>query len=259
MRRNVHPVFLGLALMSSGASSLISQVARASFDISPITAELSPAGPRASMSYTVQNTSTKKVPLQIYIVARDPDADGKEVYKDTAETEGLFQIYPSQMVLNAKEKRTVRVSWVGAATVKQELAFRMISEELPFDVDDPDKSYTKVTASVKVASKYVGSIYITPAGAAPNLVVKGEPSKDAVPTLLLDVENKGSAHIILRKGKMTIDAIGPKKGQITLSESQVQPVLGNNILAGKTRRIVLPWPRNLPVGPVKVNLEVPKE
>lgn len=259
MLRNANLFIIGLVLMYFGAALLDSGAALASFDISPISAELAPAGPRATISYTVQNTSTNKVPLQLYVVAREPDLEGKEVYKDSAEVEGLFQIYPSQVVLNPKEKRTIRVSWLGAATLKQELAYRLISEELPFDVDDPNKTYTKVTASVKVASKYVGSLYVRPNGAVANITARGEPTLDATPKLALDLENKGTAHLILRKAKMSLEAIGAKKTVISLTDEQMQPILNNNILAGKTRRIVMPWPKNLPVGPVKVSLEVPKE
>jgi fimbrial chaperone protein len=232
-------------------------LARASFDINPISLNLAPSGARAIGSYSITNTSAQKVPIQIYIVPRKPDADGKEVYTEGGETDDQFQIYPSQVILNPGERRTVRVSWVGTSKPKGELSFRMISEELPFDVDNPNQS-NKFRANVKIASKYIGSIYITPLGAQPNLVAKGDPAPGATPQLNLTIENLGAAHFVLQKVRLKLTSTA-KPGEIEIPSDQLTSLYNQNVLAGLTRRFVLPWPKNLPVGPVKVIFEALKD
>jgi fimbrial chaperone protein len=239
-------------------ATVLPRAAHASFDINPITMSLAPAGAKAIGSYAITNTSDHKVPVQIYIVPREPTLDGKEEYKEVKETDEQFQIYPSQLILNPGEKRTVRVSWLGTTSVKSELSYRMISEELPFDVEDPSKSSKKFNASVKIASRYIGSIYITPMGAQPNLAVKAQPDPDAPKQLRVDVTNTGSAHLVLQKVKVKLSSVA-SKNEVELSTEELKTFYNQNVLAGKTRRFTMPWPKSLPAGPVKVGFEVLKD
>ena len=103
----------------------------------------------------------------VTIVRREVDIAGKEEMKASPEIENLFQIYPSQLVLGGKEKRTVRVTWIGDPKLKLEQAFRIIAEELPINLDEPGKVYQKAVGRVTLTSRYIGSLYVGPPGAAP--------------------------------------------------------------------------------------------
>ena len=258
MRQDTSRLILSLSVLFSTVFTLMPHDAQASFEINPITTSLAPSGLKAVGNYLLKNTSDHKVPIQLYIVARNPDILGREVYTEVAETDEQFQIYPSQVILNPGEKRTVRVSWLGTSNVKKELSYRMISEELPFEVDDPAKATKKFSASVKIASKYIGSIYITPHGAQPNLLAKAEPVPGPSPQLNLDIENTGLAHFVLQKVKVKLTSASTK-GEAELPSDQLVALYNQNVLAGKTRRFVMPWPKNLPIGPVKVSFEVLKD
>ena len=63
--------------------------------------------------------------------------------------------------------------------------------------------------------------------------------------LLLDFENQGSRHAVLKNlsVKVTCGAT-----TIPISPEQIDPIQGENLLAGSRRRIQLPWPTGLPVG-----------
>jgi fimbrial chaperone protein len=167
------------------------QTTWASFDFSPVITSVAPSGAQSTTSFTVSNDNDTKLPVQLYIVHRKPDIDGKEEYKETPDIDELFQVYPSQLILAPKEKRTVRVSWVGDPNPKTELAFRIIAEEMPFSVEDPNKVYTKAVAEVKLASKYVGSLYVTPQGVMPMLEFSASTTDGK--QLVLEVVNKGTA------------------------------------------------------------------
>lgn len=258
MRLDALRGFFALGLVFGITAAVHPQAARASFEINPITMSLAPAGAKAVGSYSVTNTSDHKVPVQLFIVRREPDLEGKELYKEVKETDDEFQIYPSQLILSPGEKRTVRVTWQGTSNVKNELSYRMISEELPFEVEDPSKSSKKFSAKVRIASRYIGSIYITPTGAQPNLVAKAEPAQGATKQLHLDVENTGSAHLVLQKVKVKLTSVASKI-ESEISGDELKAFYNQNVLAGKTRRFTMPWPKNLPVGPVKVSFEVLKD
>src|SRR6185312_4535317 len=172
------------------------------------------------------------------------------------------------LILNPKETRAVRVSYVGTPKVKTELAFRIIAEELPVDVSDPKKVYKKAVANVNIAIKYVGSLYVTPSGAKSELVLEAtsaEAPKDKAgkdsddhKKLLLVVTNKGTLHEVIRKPVLKLQS-QVDKSEVVLQAAEIPTLTNLNILAGKVRKFTLDWPKKLPVGPVKASFEAVKE
>lgn len=238
-------------------SLCISGPAFGSFDFSPIIANLTPTGSGASASFIVQNADDTKLPVQISIVHRNPDIEGKEEHKETPDIDDLFQIYPAQIILAPKERRTVRITWIGDPKPKKELAFRMIAEELPIDLEE-NKTYTKPVAKVRIATRYIGSLYVTPPGARADLVTKATASDEKPQKLILEVENIGTAHKVLADIQMKLTAM-QGGAEYEFSKQELQPFATQNVLAGRTRKFTLEWPKGFPVGPVKVALAVPKE
>lgn len=235
-----------------------SQSVLAGFDFAPIIASVAPSGQAATTSFTVTNLDATKLPVQISIVPREPDLDGKEVYKENPAVEEMFRIFPNQMVLDPKSSRTVRVTYIGKADVKAELSFRIIAEELPVDLDDPKKKYTKPIAKITMSTRYVGSLYVTPKAAKPEIIIEGKKSETASNNLILDITNKGTAHQIYRKPTVKIQSLLTGK-EVVLSENDTRPLMSQNILAGRSRRYSLPWPKDLAAGPMKVTIDAPKE
>lgn len=237
----------------------LSNSAFAAFDVTPISVTLGTNGPSAVGMISVSNSSDAKIPVQISIIPRNPDINGKENHKDAPEIkEDLFKVVPKQLVLAPNEKRTVQIVWKGPAAQTEEQSFRFIAEELPFDVEDPNKTYTTAVGAVKIASKYIGSIYVAPAGVAPKVIMTGKPSEDSK-SLILDIENKGSAHYILQKMKISLQSAKNDSLKAEIKGDQIKLLVNQNVLARKTRRFSLPWPNGLPIGPLKVTFENIKE
>jgi fimbrial chaperone protein len=215
----------------------------AAFDISPIIVSVSPSGPDATASLTVSNSGNQKAPLQISIVNRNPDINGVENYEDSKDTGELFQIMPSQLILNPNEKRTIRITYVGDPKIKTEQAFRVISEEFPINVTDADKVKKKAVASIAIMSKYIGSLYVKPFGTAPDLSIQAEMTKDK--KLELTFENKGTEHAILKDIKYKAILKSNKK-EFPFPFESVQAIGVQNVLSGKNRKFTIPWPNGIP-------------
>jgi fimbrial chaperone protein len=240
------------------STTLISGIAHASFDFQPIIANLSPSGAAATTSFTVNNYDDHKIPVQITIVPREPDVDGKEVYKESDKIDELFRIFPDQVVMNPKETRTIRVTYIGSPSIKVEQSFRIIAEELPVDVDDPNKKYTKAVARITIATKYIGSLYVTPSGTKPDVTVDAKRSETASKNMILTVTNKGTAHQVIRKPTLKFKPLAGGK-EIEVAGSDIKSMANQNILSGRVRQFSLVWPKDLPEGPVKVTLDPGKE
>src|SRR5262249_12935168 len=144
-----------------------------------------------------------KLAVLVTIVPREPDLDGKEVYKESDEIADIFKIFPEQIVLEPKGRqgsvRSVIVSYKGKPQIKSEMSFRIIAEELPVDLDDPNKKYTKPIAKITLSTRYVGSLYVTPQSAKPDIVIEAKKSETASQNLILNITNKGSGHQVYRK------------------------------------------------------------
>lgn len=250
----MHFTRLGMGL----AAALFCLEARASFDMSPIIATVAPSGGAASISFTLTNADDTRTPVQIGIFHREPDVDGKEKYVESKDIGEMFQIYPAQVILGPKEKRTVRVTYVGDPKIKSEMAFRIIAEEFPINVTDPEKFKHKAVASIQIASKYVGSLYVTPASAKSDVQVEVTPNPVAGGNqMIMQISNKGTTHELLKKPKFKFYPITTNK-EIVVEAEDLPGVGGQNILAGKTRKFVMKWPKQVPVGSAKVTVEVSK-
>lgn len=205
--------------------------------------EFEPTGKEATHSFLIDNAGGEKIAVQVSMAKREIDFDGKETNPE-AQVDAEFIVYPPQLVLGPNEKRTVRVTWTGDAQPKRELAYRIIAEQLPVDAEK--RVRTKNTV-IKMLLRYLGAVYITPRDAKAALVplsAERVTSKDGkTPELALTFENKGNAHRVLKDFKIKVSASGKA---LELSEADVKPLVGQNILAGSKRRFRLAWPKELP-------------
>lgn len=228
------------------------QSAFAAFEISPVIASVAPSGPDASVSLTVINPGDQKTPIQIAIFSRNPDLNGNEKYDDSKDVGELFQIIPSQLILNPKEKRTIRITYVGDPKIKVEQAFRVISEEFPINVTDPEKVKKKAVASIAIMSKYIGSLYVKPLGTMPDISIQTSMTKDK--KLELIFENKGTEHFLLKDTKYKVTLASGKK-EFSLPLESIQAIGVQNVLSGKSRKFTIPWPSGIPKEAINIAID----
>lgn len=238
-------ILLGLALyLAYGIPSA------SALKVVPFVAEFTPSGPGADQSFRVENDTDQPAAVQLTMVRRDMNENGQEKLTDA---EDDFTVFPPQLVLLPHEARAVRVQWLGDPNPKNELTYRLIVEQLPVELSQtPQRG-----GQVRITVRYETAIYVLPTGAKGDLVVKGaEAAKgpNGANMLALTLQNTGNAHALVQNPIVTLQGGG---STVTLnSNAQLNGLINENVLAGHTRRFLLPWPNGLPVGPVQASLRV---
>ncbi len=228
-------------LLASGPSE--------AYRVVPLTLELEPSGRGSQGQFRVINDTESPVALQVTIQKRESAADGSDVLSPPED--GQFVLFPPQMVLRPGQSQAVRVQWRGDAAPKGELAFRIITEQLPINLQRERQGGAQVTLLLR----YEGTLYVSPAGATPNVAVDGaEPTTDdkGEQRLKVTVSNRGTRHAILGNLKLSVTAGGQS---VTMNPEELDGMTGANVLAGATREFSVAWPKALAVGAVQVGLE----
>lgn len=252
MKLSLRQIFLSLVIFLLGINPAFA------FKLLPISRTFAPSGAGATQSYQVLNDGKEKLAVTVSMSERQMDLTGKETYK---EADDDFLVYPPQILLEPGGQQTVKVTWVGEAQPQKELAYRIIAEQVPVDLEKPQTNVTKPVGKIKVLMRYLGSVYIRPANVKPDVVLETiEPQKGAkgANELAFTMSNKGTAHAILKNLQLHLTAGATK---VDLKPEQLKDVSGANILAGNKRRFVIPFPEGLPVGPVSAtfDFEQPKD
>ena len=67
----------------------------------------------------------------------------------------------------------------------------------------------------------------------------------------------GQAHVILRNLSLSLEgeANGNAAAALALGPNQLSGMSGENILAGHKRRFLLPWPQEIPFGPIQASFQ----
>jgi fimbrial chaperone protein len=220
----------------------------AAFRLIPIEMNFEPSGRGATQIFRVENDKTVPVAIEVSIIGRGQDQQGEDTEVPMGDDWVLF---PEQIILQPGESQSVRVQWIGDATLDRERAFRLIAAQQAIDFGETPTQ----GGQVKLLVQYKASLYVAPIGTKPQLsLVAAAPGKRADgPGLDLDVRNDGNAHGFLRNPLLTLEAGGKS---LVLKADRLDGLANENVLAGVTRRFSLPWPTELPVGPVKAKLEL---
>lgn len=234
-----------LLLGSLGASPALA------FRLVPFSATFTPTGPGTSQAFRVDNDTDQPIAVQIAMVHREMAADGNEQLVDA---EDDFTVFPAQLVLLPGEGRALRVQWLGEGAPTSELPYRMIAEQLPVDLDPQQNQ----GARIKFLVRYEATIYVATPVMKPDLMIErvqpvaegGRPAMAAV-----TVQNRGTAHAVLDQISLTLQS-KVNGAAVTLAGDQLKGMESENVLAGHTRRFLLPWPVDLPVGDVEATMKV---
>jgi fimbrial chaperone protein len=247
-RPSPSPLFFAAALLLAVAAAPLG-----AFSFSPIAQDFTPSGPGSVQSFRLENEGTEPVAVRISMRSRQSDPDGKET---NAPADGLFVVYPSRAVLAPGSAQAVRVQWKGPATLEAEQCYRILVEQLPVDFGSQEKQ----KASIRVLFRYLGAVYIVPAGAAPDVVLASSaPGVDpsGKPGLGLVFANRGTAHVILGEMSITVTAgRSPDSPSLVFGPRDLAGISGENILPLASRRHFLPLPEGFAAGVSKDDLRV---
>ncbi len=227
---------------------LILQSALFSFSFEPISMDLSPSGRGATGSFLLKNKSGDFVAIRISMFERSIDIDGNET---RVPADHLFTIYPSNIVLKPESVQSLRVKWTGESSLDSERSFRILVEQLPVDFGSADTT----SSGLQIMFRYLGSIYVSPDSAAPDLVIE-EQSIDSGRRLQLVILNRGNRHII--PGDLHIrlsEELNGRENVVIIPPEELAGIDGENILSGSRRRFSVELPAGIKGEKLDVELD----
>lgn len=227
---------LGLGLANLGAQAI---------SFTPIEMDFSPAGRGTTQVFRLENTTAEPAAVEMSIKARAMAPNGDDQLTD-AETQ--FNVFPAQVVLQPGQVQTIRVQYVGPAALANEIAYRLIAEQLPIDVGQAPQNGGRMRLLVK----YVASVYVVPANVKAVLTVGDTQlvTEGGKRWLQLRVTNDGGTRKILKDVKLEV-------GGMTLAGEQLKGMDGENVLARTTRVFRVSAPAGLTAvsGPARLILQ----
>ena len=208
------------------------------FTLVPISATVDPKGYGVTASFRVENETSNRVAFQISMVTRDMNELGKETMLPAT---NLFTVFPPQGIIPAGQKQNVRVVWKGTPSPTNELAYRIVAEELPVDLEGE-----KDSSHIKVLLRYLGTVYVRPKNCKSRLNVSAVTRasfQNSTNAYEFAITNHGTAHQGLINPILTLtDSQGNKT---ELRGEQLPGVEGQNVLALHTRRFRVGLPPDL--------------
>ncbi len=194
--------------------------------------------------------------MRIRTTTRELQPNGDEV-RNSAEAK--FMVFPGRLLLEPGQTQAVRVQWRGDSDLPREEAYRIIFEQVA--VDDIDAAADDPRGvSVAFMYRYVGAVYITPPQAEGEVVhrtttVIGDPGPaGGVTDLLLEFENPGTAHVVVREAAVVLEGVAPDGSALRyeLGADALSVLSGVNLLAGA--RVEQPVVLSQPILPASVEV-----
>lgn len=197
------------------------------FNFSPIEATFRPSGVGATHTFTVENPGQRPIAVEITVFAREMNLDGSDRLEPA---DGLFDVYPAQMIVEPGTRQAVRVQWRGPGDLDSELPFRLIAEQLAIDLGDEERE----GGALDLLVRYVAALYVQPS----NVDARVELQVTKVgPDLVIEAVNRGQAHAILSTRDFELH---DGDESIEWTDAQREAIGSINVLAGATRQIVIP-------------------
>jgi fimbrial chaperone protein len=231
------------------------------YTVEPNLLVLGAGGQDSSAFLRLANPETRPAAIEIVVNEFRRDLDGRGVLG--READERFIVYPAQVILMPGEEVSVQVRWIGTLESSSEQAFALTTREvaIPRDGQQPQAG-EGARININVLMNYDVRIYVAPRGARAQLAVETvavRPRTDLQPDLLeVTLANRGTAHRSLRELALVLTALDVNgnplpQPPLTLPAQSI-PGMSAALLPNSQRRLVIPWPPLLPIGPVRAVL-----
>ena len=218
------------------------------FKFSPMSTSIGVKLKENSTLFYLENDSDQPIAVNATLLKRSMNKEGIETNE---KVDDELTLYPSQLIIPAGEKRSIKVTWVGKTIPQTELAYRLVTEQLPIDIEKNKKK----NASIKVLLRYVAALYVLPEEFSPNITLKKLDVDEK--NITFTIANSGKKHQVLSNLELKISGSGKKI--IELKSDELKTMSGENILAESER--VFRFPKNgkfieiQPLDKVKISFE----
>lgn len=223
----------------------------AAYDLKPIVFQLAPSGPGSSQAMMITNSHEVPIAIEVRAYGRKQLADGEDVL--TPEDDDIV-IYPPQMVIQPKTSQSFKVQWVGDPAPKQELAYRIVTNQLPIKFKRAESNGR--VADVTMKYRYEAALYVVPKGATPSASltsVTRVTEAGGGASLELRIRSDGTLRAILDQPSLQLTTATGRS--VTLTGDQIKPLVGLNILPGVERVVRIPAPADIEAGPLQGQLQ----
>jgi fimbrial chaperone protein len=194
------------------------------FKFSPMSTSIELKDKKNSTLFFMENDSDRPIAVQLSLLKREMNIDGIEA---NSKIDNELTLYPSQLIIPANEKRSVKVAWVGKVIPTKELSYRLVAEQLPIELEKDKKK----KASIKVLLRYVAALYIIPEDFSSEVVLEKLDTEEK--NVILKLSNKGKKHQVLTNLSLTFSS--DKKKEIVIKAEELTGMSGENILAESMR------------------------
>lgn len=224
------------ALVLSGSAAAPANA----YDLKPIVIQLASSGPGAAQTAVITNTHTVPIAIEVTAFKRKQNPDGTDTL--TRDDENVI-ISPPQMVIPPKSSQSFRIQWVGDANPSTELAYRVVTEQLPIQFKKETRN--NLTADLTMRYRYEAALYILPkdrksqATLTSVSTVKGA---DGTDQLELRIRSEGNSRAILDKPVVELSVDGRS---FRLEGAAVKQLSGLNILPGSERVVRIAMPADM--------------
>ena len=197
------------------------------FKFSPMSTSIETKSGNNSTLFYLENDSDQAIAVTVSVLTREMNSEGIE---SNNKIDGEMSVYPTQLIIPANEKRSSKVTWTGKQIPAKELAYRLVAEQLPIDLE----TGVKKKAAIKVLLRYVAALYVMPES------YKSEVSlKKLIVTkkeISFQMKNAGKKHQVL--SGLVLKILGKK--DLELSGEELKGMTGENILAESERVFTFP-------------------
>jgi fimbrial chaperone protein len=223
------------ALLILLAALLLPSGAAFAFSFEPIIRDFTPSGPGTVQNFRLHNDGDENIAVRIRIFTRDMDEEGKE---ELLPAEGLFLIYPSQVVLRPRTVQTLKVQWRGPANVDTEQCFRILVEQMAVNFEESSAA----KSHIRIMFRYLGALYVVPPRAGHEVILESSRPADNGNGLELVFYNRGNSHVILGDMTISVKRKDTAEALLVFSPEDLPEINGQNILPLRRRRFFLPLP-----------------
>lgn len=198
------------------------------FKFSPMSTTIGVTPSSSSSLFYLENDTDQPIAVQVSLMNRVMDLSGVET---NTKIGSELILYPSQLIIPANEKRSVKVTWSGAGIPEKELAYRLIAEQLPIELDKKKNQ----KASIKVLLKYVAAVYVSDDSYSSEAAIEEVKIQDK--KVFITINNTGKKHQVLTN--LNLKFINEKtKKEILIQATELKGMTGENILANSKRQFV---------------------
>ena len=205
------------------------------YQLSPLNATYDPSGAGSAKVYTIVNDSDSPIAIEVRAEQRIVDIDGNENNQDGS---AYFMIQPNKMIIRPNSTQLVRVQYRGPSTLPKELAFRIVSEQIPYSLGAQEAQSGQMISFLFV---YSTSAYVKPERVIESTETSAVINEEGKLEIL--ITNTGTVHQLLNDLSVTVK--GDNGGEYTLTDDDMGVIKGQNLLTDSTLRIVLDVPEAL--------------